>query len=73
MDANAAPPIRPIWTLPNATAHAAADAHVNAARTVPTLRRNASGIAWMLMLLRGRHGSVLQVDANAAAPPIRPI
>ncbi len=36
---------------PNATANAAADAHVNAARTVPTVRRNASAMAWMLMLL----------------------
>ncbi len=41
---------------------------MNAARTVPTVRRNASAMAGMLMLLlRGRHASVLQVDANAAA------
>ncbi len=40
---------------------------MNAARTVPTVSRNASAMAWMLMLLGGRHAGVVQVHGNAVA------
>ncbi len=52
-----------MWT-PNATANAAADARVNAARTVPTVVTNASSA--MLKSSSPIYASVLMVDANEA-------